>query len=96
MKKLLAISALLQTLLFASYDGIVVDKNTNKAINKAIISDSKTSVKSDENGTFSIKSKETQLHIKAYGYRPYTFTPETNSTTISVEPIKIKDIYLNF
>ncbi|PHQ64965.1 MAG: GTP-binding protein [Sulfurimonas sp.] len=96
MKKLLFISALLQTLLFASFEGTIIDKNTLKPIEKAIISDSRKSVRSDENGSFSIKSKEKNYHVKAYGYRPYTFSSDVNTTTISVEPIKVKALYLTF
>ncbi|NOR57323.1 MAG: GTP-binding protein, partial [Sulfurimonas sp.] len=96
MKKLLFISALLQTLLFASFSGTIIDKNTLQPIEKAIISDSRKSVKSDENGSFNIKSKEKTYHVKAYGYRPHTFTSDANTTTISVEPIKVKALYLTF
>jgi hypothetical protein len=96
LKKLLALSALLQTLLFASFEGIIIDKNTLIPIDKAIISDSAKSVKSDENGSFSIKSEEKYYHVKAYGYRPYTFSSDANITTISVEPIKVKALYLTF
>jgi len=96
LKKLLFISALLQTLLFASFEGTIIDKNTLKPIEKAIISDSRKSVRSDENGSFSIKSKEKNYHVKAYGYRPYTFSSDVNTTTISVEPIKVKALYLTF
>jgi hypothetical protein len=96
LKKLLFISALLQTLLFASFEGTIIDKNTLKPIKEAIISDSRKSMKSDENGSFSIKSKEKTYHVKAYGYRPYTFTSDANTTTISVEPIKVKALYLTF
>lgn len=96
MKKILAISALLQTLLFSSFEGTVIDKNTLEPLENAIISDSVKSVKSDENGTFYIESKETNYHVKAYGYRPYTFISDANTTTIGIEPIKIKALYLTF
>jgi len=96
LKRTLLLFTLLQTLLFASFEGTIIDKNTLKPIEKAIISDSLKSVKSDENGTFSIQSKETNYHVKAYGYRPYTFSSDANTTTISVEPIKIKALYLTF
>lgn len=96
MKKILAISALLQTLLFSSFEGTVIDKNTLEPLENVIISDSVKSVKSDENGTFYIESKETNYHVKAYGYRPYTFISDANTTTIGIEPIKIKALYLTF
>ncbi len=96
MIKLLSIITLLQSLLFASFQGIIVDKKTHQPINKATISDSKRGVKSDENGSFHIKSKENKYHIKAYGYRPHSFSVDANSTTIMVEPIKVKALYLTF
>ena len=96
MKKSLFILALLQTLLFASYKGTIIDKKTLIPIENAIISDSTKSVKSDGKGLFSINSKEKNYHIKAYGYRPYTFSSDINTTTIGVEPIKIKALYLTF
>lgn len=58
MKKILTVSALLQTLLFASFDGTIIDKTTKLPIEKAIVSDSVKSVKTDENGSFCIDSKE--------------------------------------
>jgi hypothetical protein len=96
LKKLLFISAILQTLLLASYEGTIIDKNTLLPIDKAIISDSLKSVTSDINGTFSINTKEKNYHVKAYGYKPYTFSSDINISTIKVEPIKIKALYLTF
>ncbi len=94
--KILLITALLQTLLLASFSGSLIDKKTLKPLSNVTISDSKYSVKSDENGSFSIKSSENLFHIKAYGYRPYSFTKDINLTTISLEPIKVKALYLTF
>ncbi len=96
MKKLLTLTALFQTLLFASFSGVIIDKETLKPINQVIISDSRHSIKSDENGSFSIESEEENYHIKAYGYRPLTFSKDINETTIKVEPITVKALYLTF
>lgn len=96
LNKLLIIPALLQTLLFASFSGTIVDKNTLVPIEKATISDSTKSVKSDENGSFSIKSEEKTYHVKAYGCRPYSFSSDANTSVIGIEPIKIKALYLTF
>ena len=94
--KLLIVTALLQTLLFASFGGIILDKKTNKPIYKAIINDSKISVKSDKNGLFFLKSKEKKYHIKAYGYRPYSFSSDIKENIIKIEPIKVNALYLTF
>lgn len=96
MIKLLTTITLLQTLLFASFSGVIVDKKTLLPIDKAIVSDSKHSIKSDENGSFSIKSDEKTYHVKAYGYRPLEFNSDTNETTIKVESINVKALYLTF
>lgn len=96
MKKLFATTALLQTLLFASFSGVVIDKDTLKPIDQAIISDSKHSVKSDENGSFTIKSSEDMYHVKAYGYRPFKFYKDSNITKFKIESINVKALYLTF
>ncbi|MDO8454413.1 MAG: putative glycoside hydrolase [Sulfurimonas sp.] len=87
---------LFQALLFASFNGVVVDKNSLKPINEAIVSDSKQSVKSDENGSFTIQSNEKIFHIKAYGYRPYEIEKDLKTTQFKIEPINVKALYLTF
>ncbi len=82
--------------LLASFDGIVIDKKTLKPINNAMISDSNQTINSDINGTFSIDSNETKYFIKAYGYKPLSFQSDINTTTLYVEPITIKALYLSF
>lgn len=96
LKKLLFLALLFTTLVYASFEGRLVDANTSQTINDAIISDSSFSIKSDKNGSFFIDSKEKIYHIKAYGYRPYTFSSDLNTTTIKLTPITIKALYLTF
>ncbi len=96
MIQIFSLFLVLQTLLFASFSGVIVDKNSLKPLEQVIVSDSKKSVKSDENGSFSIESDEKLLHIKAYGYKPLTFEMNANSKQIRVEPIHIKALYLTF
>ncbi|QOY53585.1 GTP-binding protein [Candidatus Sulfurimonas marisnigri] len=96
MKLILITTALLQSLLFASFSGNIVDKNTSAPIINAIISDSIISVKSDENGSFTIDTNETNIHIKAYGYRPYKINFENNTTNLKLESITVKALYLTF
>ncbi|MCD6173969.1 MAG: putative glycoside hydrolase [Sulfurimonas sp.] len=62
----------------------------------AMISDSKTTVKSDENGTFSLKTDEKQIHIKSYGYRALAVKDDINTTEFKLEKINIKALYLTF
>jgi len=96
LKKTLITIALLQSLLFASFHGTVIDKNTLLPVKNAMISDSRHVVKSDNNGTFSIKSDEKTYHIKSYGYKPLSFSSDINETVLKIEPINVKALYLTF
>ena len=96
MKKLLLLTTMLQTLLFASFNTIIIDSDSLKPISNAIVSDSIQSVKSDENGSFSITSGEKKYFVKAYGYRPYSFASDSNATQIKLEAITVRALYLTF
>jgi len=96
LRKLLFFTTILNTLLLASFDGTVIDKLTQMPIQKALISDSKKSIYSDENGFFSITSDEKKYHAKAYGYRPHSFSKDSNQSVIELESIKVKALYLTF
>lgn len=96
LKKLVALLLILPSLLLAAYSGKVIDLKISKPISHAIISDSKQSVRSDENGSFKINTSEKSLNIKAYGYRPYRFTVNSEKKTHKLEPIHIKALYLTF
>ena len=96
MKKTLLALTLLQISLFASFSGVIVDVNTFKPISNVTINDSKRGVKTDENGTFNIKSEEKTYFVKAYGYRPLSFSSDLNVTTIKVDPITVRALYLSF
>ena len=88
--------ALFHTFAFATCSGIIVDKNSLKPIQNAMISDSATTIKSDENGTFLHKSDENLIHIKSYGYRALDVACDTNETSFKLEPITVKALYLTF
>jgi len=96
MKTFLILFFVTQTLLFASFSGSLFDAKTQLPISNATISDSKHDVKSSEDGTFSIKSKEKLYHVKAYGYRPYSFRVDHKSSKLYLQPIKVKALYLTF
>ena len=96
MKKLLFLSIFLTTLAYASFEGILIDAKTSLPVSGALVSDSVISTTSDANGSFSIHSQEKNYHIKAYGYRPYAFSDDRNSSIIALEPIKVKALYLTF
>jgi len=94
--KLFLTSALLQTMLLASFTGVITDTKTLKPIKGAMISDSVNTVKSDENGTFNLDTQENSAHIKSYGYRALKITNDTNTSLLKLEPIKVKALYLSF
>lgn len=96
MKPILLISILLNTVLLASFNGTIIDKTSSLPIANVTISDSINSIKSDENGSFTINSSENSLSIKACGYRPYKVSLENNATEIKLEPISVKALYLTF
>lgn len=78
------------------WNGTIFDTKSSQPVSNAIVSDSKHSVKTDSNGSFSIKTDEKLLHIKAYGYRPLKLLQEQNLSKIYIEPIKVKALYLTF
>lgn len=88
---LLVISQLLY-----GWSGTLLNSKNSVPIPNAIVSDSRHSVKSDINGSFSIDTTEDILHVKAYGYRPSTLHKDTNLTVYQLEPIKVKALYLTF
>jgi len=96
LKKLLFLLLLIFTSAFASFRGTVINKDTLQPVKFASISDTQQSVTSDENGSFFIQSNEKTYHIKAYGYWPYTFASDTNTSILELEPIKVKALYLSF
>ena len=96
MNKIALLLILFFSSLNASFSGVIIDKTTSTPLSNVIISDSMQSVTSDNNGSFSIHSKEKTYHVKAYGYRPLSFTSDSNTSTIAVNPITVKALYLTY
>ena len=92
---LLVCIILLQTTLFASYSANIIDAKTLQPIKDAMISDASTTIKSDENGSFQVDSNTT-FHIKAYGYKRFSFDSNSTNKEIKLEPITVKALYLTF
>lgn len=85
------------SMMFASFVGKIIDVKSSEPIKGAIISDSKHSVRSDINGSFTIYTEENRLNIKSYGYKRASIdTDESYNKTICIEPIKVKALYLSF
>jgi len=93
---LLTTFMLFSTLLQASFSGKIIDIKSSQPIKNAIINGVHQSSRSDENGTFTIDSNDTLYNIKAYGYKPYHFTSDTNQTLMKLEPIRVRALYLTF
>lgn len=96
MKKIISTTLLFSTLLSASFSGILIDSKTQDPLVNAKISDSNHTVTSDENGSFNIQSDERTLHIKAYGYRRFQINEDTNESTLKLDSIDVKALYLTF
>ena len=96
MKKLLLLIAIFPSMLVASFKGYIIDTKSKLPIANATVNDASHSTKSDKNGLFFIDSNTSIYHIKAYGYRPFSFHSDINITTIALEPIKVKALYLTF
>ena len=96
MKKLFLTVLLLPALLFASFSGVVTDKQTLTPIVGAMISDSIHTVKSDVNGSFFLNTQESKAHIKAYGYKALALNQDNNTSDFRLESITIKALYLTF
>ncbi len=96
LNKILPTLLTLSSFALASFNATIIDSKTFLPIKNTQVNDSILSIKTDENGSFSIDTKEEKVHIKQYGYRPLTI--ETNSTQniIPLEAIKVKALYLTF
>jgi hypothetical protein len=88
--------AILPSILLASFSGVVIDSNSSMPISNVKVSDSYTTVLSDVNGSFNLETQESVCHIKAYGYKPYELHMDANLSTIKLESIRIKALYLTF
>lgn len=93
---------LLPSLLLATFNATLVDKQTQKPLIGAKVSDANFSVISDLNGSFDINSSAPTLHVKAYGYRPFRIdtqdlrADENTTHTFELEAIEVKALYLTF
>ena len=87
---------LLPSFLLASFSGILVDKNSLQPIKNALVINGSITTKSDLHGSFTIENNTSTLHIKAYGYRPLEIETESRKKRFTLEPIKVKALYLTF
>jgi len=96
LKQLLPLLMLLPSFIFASFSATIIDSRTLLPIKSAKIIDKGQTKFSDRNGTFDIDNKNNTLHIKAYGYRPFSFDSNETNTTIKLESIRVNALYLTF
>jgi len=81
--------------IFANLSGVIYDDLSQKPIASAKIITADGHTYSDINGTYSFETNATNYHVKAYGYRPYKGSFETNTSAL-LRPIKVKALYLSF
>jgi hypothetical protein len=98
MKKILLTFLVLKSIVLAStYSAIIVDANTSKPIEGAFITNANTKITTDINGSFELNfENNTTYHVKAYGYKRFSFSNDYNQSKIELEPIKVKALYLTF
>jgi hypothetical protein len=94
--KILILLSIFNSCALALISASIVDENTSSPIVGAIISDSKISVVTDENGSFYIDSNESLFNIKAHGYNRFSFTSDANNSIMKIKAINIKALYLSF
>ncbi len=97
MKKLFFTLLFLPLVIFASFNGKIIDSISLKPISNAVICNEFHKVNSDVNGTFNLNTTSSVFHIKAYGYRPLAFDINSSTPTLfKLQAIKVKALYLTF
>ncbi len=96
MRYILSTLAFVSVAYASNVTGVVVDAKTKKPLANALVCDKSECIRSDKNGYFSIKTDKKTLHIKALGYRPYSFQAKKNTDTHPLRPIRVKALYLTF
>ena len=88
---------LLFPLLLSAQQVTLVDKTSHKPlINAQFIQNHKVTL-SDQKGLVNFDATKTKsIHVKAYGYRPFTWDVNDSAETLEIEPIKVKGLYLSF
>jgi len=94
--KRISLTLLLSLSPLIAFEGTLFDSLTQKPLVNAMVNDSIQSVQSDINGSFSIDSNESTFHIKAYGYKTFSFDSNSSEKQLYVTPIKVKALYLTF
>jgi hypothetical protein len=94
--RLLLLLLFLSELVYATlYEGIIVDKITQKPIHNATITAKHHVVKSDLNGKFQIDNDKESLSFRALGYKRLSSSMH-NINIIELEPIQVKSLYLSY
>jgi len=96
LRLLIFVGFLLTNLYASTYKGQIVDITNNKPLENASVCDAKKCVYTQKNGFFILKSQDTLFHVKARGYRPFSFTTQKEALHVRLQPIKVKALYLTF
>lgn len=86
---------LLPIYIYANVSGLIINAQTQNPIANAKIIAHNIFCFSDKNGRYTIDTNASTLHVKAYGYRPFTLHSDINTTAL-LKPIKVKSLYLSF
>ncbi len=95
MKGRLFLLSLFIPLSIFAFSAKVIDAKTLKPLKGAMINDEIKTIYSDINGTFSVDNNKT-FHIKAYGYKRFSFDANTTQKEFKLQPITVKALYLTF
>ncbi len=84
---------LLPSLLFASFNSVVLDSKTHEPLKNVQIIDEEISVYSDINGSFDLNTTSSTLLVKLPGYKLKSI--DVNSSEILLERFDVKALYLS-
>lgn len=88
---------LLFPLLLSAQQVTLVDKTSREPlVNAQFIQNHKVTM-SDVKGVVDFDASKTKsIHVKAYGYRPFSWDVNSSEKTLEIEPVKVKALYLSF
>lgn len=83
--------------LFAITTGVLLNSKTNLPVVGAYIYSKTYTTRSSDKGVFTVPNDDFKtLHVKAYGYWPFTINTKNINQTYYLKPIHIKALYLSF
>lgn len=88
---------LLFPFLLTAQEIVLVDKITQEPLANAQFIQNHIMTRSDANGSVHFDANRTKaVHVKAYGYRTFSWDVNDTAEKLEIEPIKVKGLYLSF